>query len=85
MPVAAELIHEQATVDAKSFLQEWAQEHFNQTPYYVTTHTTGPDHEKIFTVEVRIREETHGVGTGNTKQTAEQEAARNALKKFGVI
>ena len=85
LPVAAELIHEQATVDAKSFLQEWAQEHFNQTPYYVTTHTTGPDHEKIFTVEVRIREETHGVGTGNTKQTAEQEAARNALKKFGVL
>ena len=85
LPVATELIHEQATVDAKSFLQEWAQEHFNQTPYYATVDATGPDHEKTFTVEVRIREETHGAGTGNTKQTAEQEAAKNALKKFGVI
>lgn len=85
LPLAAGLIHEQATVDAKSFLQEWAQEHFNQTPYYVTTQATGPDHEKIFTVEMRLGDEAHGVGTGNTKQAAEQEAAKSALKKFGAI
>ncbi len=84
-PVALELVREQALVDAKSFLQEWVQEHFNQTPYYVTTGATGPDHEKLFTVEIRLGDETHGVGTGNTKQAAEQEAAKNALKKFGVI
>lgn len=84
-PVALEMVHEQALVDSKSFLQEWVQEHFNQTPYYVTTGATGPDHEKMFTVEMRLGEETHGVGTGNTKQAAEQEAAKKALKKFGAI
>ena len=84
-PVATEIVREQAILDSKSFLQEWVQEYLNQTPYYVTTQATGPDHEKMFTVEVRLGDETHGIGTGNTKQAAEQEAAKNALKKFGAL
>ena len=70
LPVASELMREQALLDPKSFLQEWVQERFNQTPYYVTTAAIGPDHEKIFTVEIRLGEDAHGVGAGNTKQAA---------------
>jgi ribonuclease-3 len=85
LPLANELTNKQVVLDAKSYLQEWAQENFGETPYYITVDEAGRDHEKVFTVEVRIGKETHGVGKGLNKQTAEQEAAKEALSKAGVI
>lgn len=65
--------------DAKSLLQEWSQAKLNETPSYVTVETTGPDHAREFTVEVRIGGSAYGVGRGNSKQRAAQEAASAAL------
>ncbi len=65
--------------DAKSLLQEWSQAKLSETPAYATVETTGPDHAREFTVEVRIGGATYGVGRGNSKQRAAQEAASAAL------
>ena len=44
----------------------------------------GPAHEKTFTVEVDIDGIVYGVGTGQSKKEAEQEAAKEALNKLAV-
>ena len=39
----------------------------------------GPDHDKIFVIEVRCNEKKLAIGEGRTKKSAEMEAAKNAL------
>lgn len=68
--------------DYKSLFQEEAQRRFQATPLYRTIDERGPDHNKLFTVEVLIAEKVYGRGEGRTKQAAEQEAARQALEKI---
>lgn len=80
-PAAARILQAEADVDAKSLLQEWAQAALGQTPRYHTLSATGPDHQKEYTVEVRLDGEGYGTGTGPNKQAAEQAAAFAALKK----
>jgi ribonuclease-3 len=80
-PAAEQILRTEKDTDARSLLQEWAQARRRQTPHYNTLAATGPDHEKTFTVEVRIGEEVFGVGTGSNKQAAAQAAAQAALKK----
>ena len=65
--------------DAKSRLQHVAQMHFAMTPRYTIVSTEGPDHEKVFTVEVRVGDHALGVGRGRSKRIAEREAAETAL------
>ncbi len=69
-------------VDYKSELQELIQSREQKTPDYRLMQTTGPDHSKTFTVEVRLDETVLGTGTGKSKKTAEAEAARSALEKL---
>ena len=69
--------------DEKSRFQEMAQERTGITPTYTTLNESGPDHRKVFTCSVQIGEEQIAVGTGSTKQKAEQDAAREALKAKG--
>ena len=45
----------------------------------------GPDHDKRFTVEVRINSNLVGTGIGHSKKDAEQAAAEQALKLMGII
>ncbi|MEK7785439.1 MAG: putative dsRNA-binding protein, partial [Chloroflexota bacterium] len=85
LPVATEIAREQTDVDAKSFFQEWAQSELNFTPQYVTVSAEGPDHEKMFTVEVRVNGEFYGTGAGRSKQVAARAAAMDALKRVGAI
>lgn len=66
--------------DAKSKLQEWSQASLGITPSYQTVDSRGPDHAKEFTVAVIIGEQEYARGTGSSKQTAAQEAARTALE-----
>jgi ribonuclease-3 len=82
-PAAERILRAEADHDAKSLLQEWAQAKRGQTPRYYTVSATGPDHQKIFTVEVRIGDEVYGAGTGPNKQVAAQGAAQAGLKKAG--
>lgn len=70
--------------DPKSRFQEWAQSERLGTPKYVTVASSGPDHAKIFEVEVRIKDQTYGRGKGPSKQIAAQTAAQTALETLGV-
>jgi ribonuclease-3 len=79
-PVLPELAAAAAAKDAKSRLQEWSQSQFRATPHYHTENTKGPEHAKVFTVQVKIRGDVWGVGHGKSKQIASQEAATDALR-----
>jgi len=70
-------------IDAKSLFQEKAQEFDGITPSYKTMKESGPDHEKKFTVGVYVGKELVATGEGDSKQDAEQSAAREALKSRG--
>lgn len=70
--------------DPKSKLQEWAQGQGYSAPQYFTRNATGPDHSKLFEVDVIINEQTYASGTGSSKQAATKSAARNALNKLGL-
>ena len=65
--------------DHKSALQERLQGQGRSLPTYRIAAETGPDHQKVFRVEVRIDGQVAATGTGRTKKDAEQEAARLAL------
>lgn len=69
--------------DEKSVFQEKAQELTGVTPHYEVQEEEGPDHEKSFTSAVFIGTEKVALGTGNSKQKAEQAAAKAALKVKG--
>jgi ribonuclease-3 len=68
--------------DAKSEFQVWAQAKFNVTPHYVVVDESGPDHQKIFTVRVLLGKDIWGTGSGTSKQSAAQAAAREALEEI---
>ncbi len=68
--------------DAKSSLQEQVQQKFKISPHYKILGTHGPDHAKQFTVAVYIKNKELGKGTGSSKQVAEEEAAKLALKQL---
>jgi ribonuclease-3 len=72
------------TVDYKSQLQEHFQAKLKKIPVYRVVATTGPAHERNFTVEVRIGDTLLGRGTGKSKKAADIEAARSALEHLGL-
>jgi ribonuclease III len=69
--------------DYKSSLQEYLQSRDYPLPEYRVAGTIGPDHRKLFQVEVAVRGEPIASATGTSKKEAEQEAARLALQRFG--
>ncbi len=79
LPKLDEIIEKALWLDAKSKLQEIAQDKFSLTPMYETIKQTGPDHDKTFTVVVTYGKGKKVEGSGKSKQEAEQDAARNVL------
>lgn len=69
--------------DAKSKLQEVAQEKNGITPTYQVMSQTGPDHDKVFIIGAFIGTEKLAIGEGRSKQEAEQDAAQKALAAKG--
>lgn len=67
------------TTDHKTRLQELLQTSSQQAPTYRVFKESGPDHEKVFTVEVVHRGQRLGLGSGRSKKEAEQKAAAEAL------
>jgi ribonuclease-3 len=65
----------------KALLQEFTQAKFKQLPTYRVMETSGPDHDKGFTVEVLLGDKLLGAGSGKSKRAAEMEAARSAWEK----
>jgi len=68
--------------DAKSRLQELLQEKYNEAPLYSLEKEEGPDHQKIFSVSVRFRDQVLAQGRARSKKEAEQNAAAAALEKL---
>jgi ribonuclease-3 len=63
----------------KSRLQEFAQQHLGTRPEYRLVEAVGPDHEKVFRVEVEVDRETLGSGVGHSRRQAETAAAAEAI------
>jgi ribonuclease III len=82
-PLTEKIVAEELWVDAKSKFQEKAQEIMSITPSYKTLKEVGPDHDKTFTVGVYLRDALIAEGEGESKQEAEQKAARAASKEKG--
>jgi len=70
------------TLDYKTALQERCQERLKQLPEYRVASETGPDHQKQFDVELLVKGQLYGRGTGKSKKEAEQKAAKEALEKL---
>ncbi len=79
------IIDNQAYKDAKSKFQELTQAEVAITPAYEVLNESGPDHEKIFTVGVKLNGRLVGQGAGPSKQKAEIAAAQDALDHWDEI
>lgn len=68
--------------DPKTALQEWAQARGQQPPAYTALGREGPDHQPVFTVEVRLESGETEQAKAGTKRAAEQAAARALLSRM---
>lgn len=82
LPLFAEQIRSGPPKDAKSALQEIAQNQTKESPVYKIISTSGPDHAKEFVIAAFVGGKEMGRGVGNSKQIAEEKAASQALKKL---
>lgn len=69
-------------VDYKTRLQELVQQKKNQTISYVLAGSSGPDHDKHFSVELLLNGTVVGTGSGSSKKRAEQDAAHAAILRL---
>lgn len=72
----------ESLMDYKTELQEYSQVNFSVLPLYTLVNETGPDHDKMFEVIVKIKDKLLGVGVAKTKKEAEKMAAKDALEKI---
>ncbi|NOK37365.1 ribonuclease III [Corallococcus exercitus] len=81
-----ELVEEVASgagrLDYKTLLQELSHERLKLSPRYRVVSETGPEHSKVFEVEVCIGETVYARATGRNKKEAEQAAARTTLERL---
>nr|HRK43353.1 putative dsRNA-binding protein [Gemmobacter sp.] len=68
--------------DAKTALQEWAQARGQTPPSYTALGREGPDHQPVFTVEVRLASGETEQARAGTKRAAEQSAAKALLARM---
>lgn len=67
--------------DYKTELQERIQRSPGRTIRYVDLDAKGPEHDQVFTAQVVIDDKPRTIGKGKTKKEAQQEAAKNLLRK----
>lgn len=70
------------SLDYKTSLQESSQSLKGALPVYRVVKESGPDHQKVFQVELTIQERVYAVGKGRSKKEAEQDAARAGLERL---
>ncbi len=80
LPKTDEIVNKKLWRDAKSLVQEKAQEFVGATPLYKVLQEKGPDHDKNFTVGIYFGRDLIAEGKGKSKQEAEQKAAEAALQ-----
>jgi ribonuclease-3 len=83
LPRLEDIIKSKSWKDAKSQVQEEAQERVGMTPSYHVVGESGPDHDKYFTVAIHFGDQKIAEGKGKSKQEAQQNAALAALEKKG--
>lgn len=66
----------------KAELQDFSQKKYQRAPHYKIVQETGPDHAKIFHCVVIVEGKEMGLGLGESKKQAEQQAAFDALSKI---
>lgn len=71
-------------VNYKSKLQEYTQLKNQNLPEYKIINESGPDHDKMFSIEVLIDKVPSGLGKGHTKKEAQQQAAKIACQKLNL-
>ena len=79
-PTAESILIQMQTIDPKSRLQELTQSNAWGIPKYITTQAEGPDHAKVFDIEVYVNGKCLGKGSGHSKHAAQLAAAQNALE-----
>ncbi len=84
-PILPSLARSVEKKDAKSRLQELCQATLHTTPQYRTAGTEGPDHARVFTMNVLIDGEVWGTGQGPSKRIASQEAAASAVCRLEAL
>lgn len=82
---AEDILENNKNEDPKSLFQEWAQSQGYPAPQYMTKNSFGPDHSKIFEVEVIVEGKPYGSGSGQSKQAAAKAAAHLALVNLGIL
>ncbi|CAH2573447.1 MAG: ribonuclease III [Planktothrix rubescens PR222] len=75
----------QVLSDAKNTFQHWAITNHQQNPEYLVIEESGDDHNKVFTVAVKVKGKVYAQGKATKKRDAEKQAATLALKKLGLI
>ena len=74
-----DIVKNRSDIDSKTKIQEVIQAKFKVTPIYEVTNEQGPDHDKQFTVVIKINDKVIGEGTGSSKQRAEEDAASKGI------
>ena len=78
------ILEDLSSTDYKSAFQEWCQKQYQTNPVYRLKNTEGPEHRKIFSIEVILKEKPLAEGKDRRKKLAEQIAAKEALKKLKI-
>jgi len=76
------VISQELFIDPKTKIQEMIQAKYKVTPTYRVIKELGPDHDKSFTVALKVGNKTMTKGSGLSKQKAEEEAAQKAIDKL---
>ena len=75
-----QLLQNKSYINYKSLLLEYAQARGLPAPVYETASEHGPDHDKIFNINVSVEQFGKAEGSGHSKKLAEQNAAQNLLE-----
>ena len=79
-PKIEQIVEYRLDIDSKTRMQELSQSVFKLTPTYEVIKEEGPDHNKIFTVVVKLEDKVVGTGQGSSKQRAEEQAAIEGIE-----
>ena len=82
VPEIEKVLTNQHRRDYKTLLQEQAQKMLKTYPKYLVVERSGPDHNKIFWIEVSLAEQKFGPADGHSKKEAEQKAAKIAYESL---
>jgi len=76
------VVNQELFIDPKTRVQELIQAKYKVTPTYILINEQGPDHDKTFTVGLKVGKKVMTKGTGISKQKAEEDAARKCIEKL---